>query len=216
MKKISGPALSAVVDDDINFYPAKFKNLYRHWMENIKDWCISRQLWWGQRIPAWYDADGRFVVAKTEDDAKKEFAEKYGEASIAIGALRQDEDCLDTWFSSWLWPFEVFDGLSKPNNPDVNYYYPTNTLVTAPEIIFFWVARMIMAGFEYKKEKPFSDVYFTGIVRDKIGRKMSKQLGNSPDLLQMIQIVPRHRLDNCAERHGAALGMCHGPGHVVG
>ncbi len=183
MKKISGPALKAVVDDDINFYPAKFKNLYRHWMENIKDWCISRQLWWGQRIPAWYDTEGRFVVAKTQEEAKKEFASQFG---VSNPTLKQDEDCLDTWFSSWLWPFEVFDGLSKPNNPDVNYYYPTNTLVTAPEIIFFWVARMIMAGFEYKKEKPFSDVYFTGIVRDKIGRKMSKQLGNSPDLLQMI------------------------------
>lgn len=187
MKKISGPALKAVMDNDISFYPAKFKNLYRHWMENIKDWCISRQLWWGQRIPAWYDTEGRFVVAATEDEAKKEFAKQFGvNIPIAIGTLKQDEDCLDTWFSSWLWPFEVFDGLSKPNNPDVNYYYPTNTLVTAPEIIFFWVARMIMAGFEYKKEKPFSDVYFTGIVRDKIGRKMSKQLGNSPDLLQMI------------------------------
>jgi len=184
MKKISGPALKAVADDDINFYPAKFKNLYRHWMENIKDWCISRQLWWGQRIPAWYDGEGRFVVAATEADAKKEFATQFG---VSNPTLKQDEDCLDTWFSSWLWPFEVFDGLSKPDNPDVNYYYPTNTLVTAPEIIFFWVARMIMAGFEYKKEKPFSDVYFTGIVRDKIGRKMSKQLGNSPDLLQMIE-----------------------------
>jgi valyl-tRNA synthetase len=187
MKKIYGPALNAVVDEEINFYPAKFKNLYRHWMENIKDWCISRQLWWGQRIPAWYDAEGRFVVAATEEEANKIFTQQYNITTpIAIGALRQDEDCLDTWFSSWLWPFEVFDGLSKPNNPDVNYYYPTNTLVTAPEIIFFWVARMIMAGFEYKNEKPFRDVYFTGIVRDKIGRKMSKQLGNSPDLLQMI------------------------------
>jgi valyl-tRNA synthetase len=183
MKKIAGPALKAMEEEDINFYPAKFKNLYRHWMENIKDWCISRQLWWGQRIPAWYDADGKFVVAVTEADARKEFASQFG---ISNPTLKQDEDCLDTWFSSWLWPFEVFDGLSRPNNPDVNYYYPTNTLVTAPEIIFFWVARMIMAGFEYKKEKPFSDVYFTGIVRDKIGRKMSKQLGNSPDLLQMI------------------------------
>ncbi|MEO8405159.1 MAG: valine--tRNA ligase [Chitinophagaceae bacterium] len=183
MKKISGPALSSVVDEEIKFYPAKFKNLYRHWMENIKDWCISRQLWWGHRIPAWYDTEGRFAVARTEEEAKEIFNKQY---AISNAQLKQDEDCLDTWFSSWLWPFEVFKGYSNPNNPEVNYYYPTNTLVTAPEIIFFWVARMIMAGYEYKGEKPFSDVYFTGIVRDKIGRKMSKQLGNSPDLLEMI------------------------------
>ena len=183
MKKIYGPALKAVETDEIKFYPAKFKNLYRHWMENIKDWCISRQLWWGQRIPAWYDAEGRFVVAEDEGSAKKMFQDQY---SIPDAKLTQDEDCLDTWFSSWLWPFEVFKGYSNPGNADVKYYYPTNTLVTAPEIIFFWVARMIMAGFEYKHEKPFSEVYFTGIVRDKIGRKMSKQLGNSPDLLEMI------------------------------
>ena len=183
MKKISDPALNAVVTDEIKFYPAKFKNLYRHWMENIKDWCISRQLWWGHRIPAWYDAEGRFVVAATEDEAKKMFNAQF---SVPNAQLKQDEDCLDTWFSSWLWPFEVFKGYSNPDNADVKYYYPTNTLVTAPEIIFFWVARMIMAGFEYKGEKPFSEVYFTGIVRDKIGRKMSKQLGNSPDLLEMI------------------------------
>ena len=184
MKKISGPALNAVVDDEIKFYPSKFKNLYRHWMENIKDWCISRQLWWGHRIPAWYDADGRFVVAPDEEKAKEIFNNQY---SILNAKLKQDEDCLDTWFSSWLWPFEVFKGYSHPNNKEVNYYYPTNTLVTAPEIIFFWVARMIMAGFEYKKEKPFIEVYFSGIVRDKQGRKMSKQLGNSPDLLEMIE-----------------------------
>ncbi len=183
MKKIYGPALKAVETDEIKFYPAKFKNLYRHWMENIKDWCISRQLWWGQRIPAWYDAEGRFVVAEDEASAKKMFQTQF---SIPDAQLTQDEDCLDTWFSSWLWPFEVFKGYSDPGNADVKYYYPTNTLVTAPEIIFFWVARMIMAGFEYKNEKPFSEVYFTGIVRDKIGRKMSKQLGNSPDLLEMI------------------------------
>ena len=183
MKKIYGPAFKTVMDDEIKFYPAKFKNLYRHWMENIKDWCISRQLWWGQRIPAWYDAEGRFVVADTEAKAKEMFNAEF---SIADAQLKQDEDCLDTWFSSWLWPFEVFKGYSNPDNEDVKYYYPTNTLVTAPEIIFFWVARMIMAGFEYKQQKPFSEVYFTGIVRDKIGRKMSKQLGNSPDLLQMI------------------------------
>ncbi|MGB5027148.1 MAG: valine--tRNA ligase, partial [Chitinophagaceae bacterium] len=183
MKKISGPALSAVMDDDVKFYPSKFKNLYRHWMENIKDWCISRQLWWGHRIPAWYDNDGRFVVAATEQEAKELFSTKYG---VNNAVLKQDEDCLDTWFSSWLWPFEVFKGYSNPDNKDVNYYYPTNTLVTAPEIIFFWVARMIMAGYEYKGQKPFSEVYFTGIVRDKQGRKMSKSLGNSPDLLEMI------------------------------
>jgi len=183
MKKISDPALKAVLDEDIKFYPAKFKNLYRHWMENIKDWCISRQLWWGHRIPAWYDDAGRFVVAATEKQAKETY---YKQFAISNAQLKQDEDCLDTWFSSWLWPFEVFKGYSKPGNTDIKYYYPTNTLVTAPEIIFFWVARMIMAGFEYKHEKPFSDVYFTGIVRDKIGRKMSKQLGNSPDLLEMI------------------------------
>ncbi|MFC0773114.1 valine--tRNA ligase [Terrimonas alba] len=183
MKKIYGPALKAVMDDEIKFYPSKFKNLYRHWMENIKDWCISRQLWWGHRIPAWYDAEGRFVVAETEEKAKEMFNAQF---SISNAVLKQDQDCLDTWFSSWLWPFEVFKGYSNPDNEEVKYYYPTNTLVTAPEIIFFWVARMIMAGYEYKKEKPFSEVYFTGIVRDKIGRKMSKQLGNSPDLLEMI------------------------------
>ncbi len=183
MKKIYGPALKAVVDDEIKFYPSKFKNLYRHWMENIKDWCISRQLWWGHQIPAWYDAEGRFVVAQDEATAKEMFRAQY---SISNPQLKQDEDCLDTWFSSWLWPFEVFKGYSDPGNSDIKYYYPTNSLVTAPEIIFFWVARMIMAGFEYMHEKPFSEVYFTGIVRDKIGRKMSKQLGNSPDLLEMI------------------------------
>ena len=183
MKKISGPALSAVMEDDVKFYPSKFKNLYRHWMENIKDWCISRQLWWGHRIPAWYDNEGRFVVAATEQEAKELFSTKYG---VNNAVLKQDEDCLDTWFSSWLWPFEVFKGYSNPDNKDVNYYYPTNTLVTAPEIIFFWVARMIMAGYEYKGQKPFNEVYFTGIVRDKQGRKMSKSLGNSPDLLEMI------------------------------
>jgi valyl-tRNA synthetase len=189
MKKISGPALNAVVDENdkenkIDFHPAKFKNLYRHWMENIRDWCISRQLWWGQRIPAWYAPDGSFAVAATKEEALEQFKSKN--SKVKIEEITQDEDVLDTWFSSWLWPFEVFKGYSKPDNKEVNYYYPTQTLVTAPEIIFFWVARMMMAGFEYMHQKPFSDVYFTGIVRDKLGRKMSKQLGNSPDLLQMI------------------------------
>ena len=191
MKKIYGPAFKAVMparagtdgEGEIKFYPAKFKNLYRHWMENIKDWCISRQLWWGQRIPAWYDAEGRFVVAENEEKAKEMFNAQF---SIPNAQLTQDEDCLDTWFSSWLWPFEVFKGYSNPGNEEVKYYYPTNTLVTAPEIIFFWVARMIMAGYEYKGEKPFNEVYFTGLVRDKQGRKMSKSLGNSPDLLELI------------------------------
>ncbi|MEY4867512.1 MAG: hypothetical protein RIT36_411, partial [Bacteroidota bacterium] len=186
MKKISSPALIAVQEGEINFHPAKFKNLYRHWMENIKDWCISRQLWWGHQIPAWYDAEGRFIVAMDEEDAKQKFSATYG---IDNPQLKQDEDCLDTWFSSWLWPFEVFKGISNPGNKDVAYYYPTNTLVTAPEIIFFWVARMVMAGYEYMGQKPFKDVYFTGIVRDLQGRKMSKQLGNSPDLLEMIDDI---------------------------
>ncbi len=197
MKKIYSPALKAVMDEEIKFYPPKFKNLYRHWMENIKDWCISRQLWWGHRIPAWYAPDGSFAVAATKEEAFQKLnserakvnvqsANSIDHSPLTIEDITQDEDCLDTWFSSWLWPFEVFKGYSNPGNDEIKYYYPTNTLVTAPEIIFFWVARMIMAGFEYKKEKPFSEVYFTGIVRDKIGRKMSKQLGNSPDLLEMI------------------------------
>ena len=186
MKKIAGPALSAVQDGEINFHPAKFKNLYRHWMENIKDWCISRQLWWGHQIPAWYDNEGRFVVAMNEKEAIEKFSAAF---NVSNPQLKQDEDCLDTWFSSWLWPFEVFKGISNPGNKDVSYYYPTQSLVTAPEIIFFWVARMIMAGYEYMGKKPFSDVYFTGIVRDTQGRKMSKQLGNSPDLLEMIDDI---------------------------
>lgn len=185
MKKICGPALDAVMQDEIRFHPAKFKNLYRHWMEGIKDWCISRQLWWGHRIPAWYDKEGRFVVAADEKEAGVRYKEQFG---TEVPALHQDEDCLDTWFSSWLWPFEVFKGYSQPGNADIRYYYPTNTLVTAPEIIFFWVARMIMAGFEYQQQLPFREVYFTGIVRDKQGRKMSKSLGNSPDLLEMIDV----------------------------
>ncbi|MDP1811940.1 MAG: valine--tRNA ligase [Sediminibacterium sp.] len=184
MKNISEPALRAVMSEEINFHPAKFKNLYRHWMENIKDWCISRQLWWGHRIPAYYSPDGNFAVAATKEEAFQQL--KSHDSSLTIDDIRQDDDCLDTWFSSWLWPFEVFKGLSDPGNAEIKYYYPTNTLVTAPEIIFFWVARMIMAGFEYMDEKPFKDVYFTGIVRDKQGRKMSKSLGNSPDLLGLI------------------------------
>ena len=188
MKEISKPALNAVMNGEIAFIPPKFKNLYRHWMENVKDWCISRQLWWGHRIPAWYDEEGNYVVAETKDDAIEQFKihpAKSG-TKFKIENIRQDEDCLDTWFSSWLWPFEVFKGLSDPGNTDVKYYYPTTTLVTAPEIIFFWVARMIIAGEEYMKEIPFKQVYFTGIVRDKQGRKMSKSLGNSPDLLELI------------------------------
>jgi valyl-tRNA synthetase len=183
MKKISGPALKAVMEEEVRFYPSKFKNLYRHWMENIKDWCISRQLWWGHQIPAWYDEQGRMVVAENLEEAKEKFQKEFG---VTNASLKQDEDCLDTWFSSWLWPFEVFGGYSNPGNEEVKYYYPTNTLVTAPEIIFFWVARMIMAGYEYQGKAPFREVYFTGIVRDKQGRKMSKSLGNSPDLLALI------------------------------
>ena len=187
MKKISSPALNSVLDDEIKFYPAKFKNLYRHWMEGIKDWCISRQLWWGHQIPAWYDKEGNVYVAQNKEEAIKYWSEKNTGQSFTEATLTQDEDCLDTWFSSWLWPFEVFNGYSDPGNKEVKYYYPTNTLVTAPEIIFFWVARMIMAGHEYMGKKPFNEVYFTGIVRDKQGRKMSKSLGNSPDLLGLIE-----------------------------
>lgn len=184
MKQLSEPALEAVMGGEIAFIPEKFKNLYRHWMENVKDWCISRQLWWGHRIPAWYDERGNYVVAANEQEAVKAYQEKYKPQGAVI--LTQDEDCLDTWFSSWLWPFEVFKGYSNPGNADIQYYYPTATLVTAPEIIFFWVARMIVAGKEYMQQIPFKQVYFTGIVRDKQGRKMSKQLGNSPDLLELI------------------------------
>ncbi len=180
MKQLAEPALEAVMSDEIQFHPAKFKNVYRHWMDNIKDWCISRQLWWGHRIPAWYDAEGNVYVAENEAAVNVKYPETKGKT------LTQDADCLDTWFSSWLWPIEVFKGMSNPNNAEINYYYPTSTLVTAPEIIFFWVARMIMAGEEYMGKIPFKDVYFTGIVRDKQGRKMSKSLGNSPDLLGLI------------------------------
>jgi valyl-tRNA synthetase len=200
MKKISGPALEVVLNEDIQFYPSKFKNLYRHWMENIKDWCISRQLWWGHRIPAWYDQNGNVYVAASLEEAKQKAQQELLKANPGVEPaalsieLFQDEDCLDTWFSSWLWPFEVFKGYSNPGNKDIQYYYPTNTLVTAPEIIFFWVARMIMAGMEYQQQIPFKEVYFTGIVRDKQGRKMSKSLGNSPDLLELID---RYGADAC-------------------
>lgn len=184
MEDLAQPALAAVEENEIAFYPAKYKNLYRHWMENIRDWCISRQLWWGQRIPAWYDNKGNIYVAENEEKAREQFFRKNPNATVV--SLRQEEDVLDTWFSSWLWPMEVFNWNEKPDNQDLNYYYPTTTLVTAPEIIFFWVARMIMAGYEFTGKKPFEQVYFTGIVRDKQGRKMSKSLGNSPDLLALI------------------------------
>ena len=187
MKELSAPALENVMNGNIAFHPDKFKNTYRHWMENIKDWCISRQLWWGHRIPAWYYGDGSddFVVAKTVEDAIAAASLK-ARREISISDLKQDEDVLDTWFSSWLWPISVFDGLTNPNNKEINYYYPTNDLVTAPEIMFFWVARMIIAGYEYMDEIPFKNVYYTGIVRDKLGRKMSKSLGNSPDPIDLI------------------------------
>ena len=187
MDTMAKPALDAVLNNDIEFYPGKFKNLYRHWMENIKDWCISRQLSWGHRIPAWYDKEGTIYVAETADAAHAQYREAKPMLAAQHPELRQDEDVLDTWFSSWLWPLEVFNWDADATNKDLSYYYPTQTLVTAPEIIFFWVARMIMAGYEYTGKKPFSKVYFTGIVRDKQGRKMSKSLGNSPDLLQLIE-----------------------------
>ncbi len=185
MKDLAKPALEAVENDVIKFYPPKYKNVYRHWMENIKDWCISRQLWWGHQIPAYYLPKGGFVVAETKEEAYQK-ALKIVDYPLTIDDLQQDEDVLDTWFSSWLWPISVFDGILHPDNKDINYYYPTNDLVTGPDIIFFWVARMIMAGYEFRNEKCFENVYFTGIVRDKAGRKMSKQLGNSPDPIELI------------------------------
>ena len=186
MDRLTVPALNAVMDDDIKFFPPKFKNTYRHWMTDTKDWCISRQLWWGHNIPAWYLPEGGYVVAETEDEALKLAREKSDNDNLQLSDLRRDEDCLDTWFSSWLWPITLFDGILNPDNEEIKYYYPTTDLVTGPDIIFFWVARMIIAGYEYINDMPFKNVYFTGIVRDKIGRKMSKQLGNSPDPLDLI------------------------------
>ncbi len=187
MEHLAQIALEPVMKDEIRFHPAKFKNAYRHWMENIKDWCISRQLWWGHRIPAWYLPEGGYVVAQNEEEALRLAREKSGNTALQLSDLRQDEDCLDTWFSSWLWPISLFDGINNPGNPEINYYYPTVDLVTAPDIIFFWVARMIMAGYEYEGKMPFRNVYFTGLVRDKQGRKMSKSLGNSPNPLDLIE-----------------------------
>ncbi|MDO5665779.1 MAG: valine--tRNA ligase [Bacteroidia bacterium] len=197
MEDIAKPALDAVESDTIKFHPAKYKNTYRHWMENIKDWCISRQLWWGHQIPAYYLPKGGFVVGETKEIAYEK-ALKMVDYPISLDDLRQDEDCLDTWFSSWLWPISVFDGINNPDNDEINYYYPTNDLVTGPDIIFFWVARMIMAGYEYRNMSCFHNVYFTGIVRDIQGRKMSKQLGNSPDPIELMQ---KHGAD------GVRMGM---------
>ena len=186
MEHLADIALKPVLDGDIKFYPAKYVNLYRHWLENIKDWCISRQLWWGHQIPAYYLPEGGFVVAETPEEALKLAIEKTGNKNLTLKDLRQDDDALDTWFSSWLWPLSLFNGILDPDNAEFKYYYPTNDLITAPDIIFFWVARMIMAGEEYQGEVPFKNVYFTGIVRDKLGRKMSKSLGNSPDPIELI------------------------------
>ncbi len=186
MQHFADMALPPVMNDELKFYPAKYKNTYRNWLENIKDWCISRQLWWGHRIPAYYLPEGGFVVAETPEKALELAKEKTGNQNLKVEDLRQDDDCLDTWFSSWLWPISLFDGINNPGNEEIKYYYPTSDLVTGPDIIFFWVARMIMAGYEYMGDMPFRNVYFTGIVRDKIGRKMSKSLGNSPDPLDLI------------------------------
>ena len=187
MQHFADMALPPVMNDELKFYPAKYKNTYRNWLENIKDWCISRQLWWGHRIPAYYLPKGGFVVAETPEQALELAKEKTGDANLKMEDLRQEDDCLDTWFSSWLWPISLFDGINNPGNEEIKYYYPTADLVTGPDIIFFWVARMIMAGYEYMGDMPFRNVYFTGIVRDKIGRKMSKSLGNSPDPLELIE-----------------------------
>lgn len=186
MQHFADMALPPVMNDELKFYPAKYKNTYRNWLENIKDWCISRQLWWGHRIPAYFLPKGGFVVAETPEEALRLAIEKTGDSNLKQEDLRQDDDCLDTWFSSWLWPISLFDGINNPGNEEIKYYYPTSDLVTGPDIIFFWVARMIMAGYEYMGDMPFRNVYFTGIVRDKLGRKMSKSLGNSPDPLDLI------------------------------
>ena len=187
MEDLVKPAIENVLNNNIRFYPPKFKNSYRHWMENIKDWCISRQLWWGHRIPVYYLGDGSYVCAETEQEALKLVRQQAGNPNLKVTDLRQDEDVLDTWFSSWLWPISVFDGIRKPENPDIKYYYPTSDLVTAPDIIFFWVARMIISGYEYRNNYPYKNVYFTGMVRDAKRRKMSKSLGNSPDPLELIR-----------------------------
>lgn len=204
MAELAKPALDAVVNGDVRIHPGdRFLATYKYWMENVKDWCISRQLWWGQRIPAFYAPDGSFEVAETAELALKQFRNSKSQdpnSKLEISDLKQDEDVLDTWFSSWLWPTEVFNGITQPGNPEIKYYYPTSVLVTGQDIIFFWVARMIMAGLEYHHEKPFSDVYFTGMVRDKLGRKMSKSLGNSPDLLELI-----HRFGADAVRFGIMI-----------
>jgi valyl-tRNA synthetase len=187
MDEMAKPALNYVLNDEVKLIPEKFINTYRHWMENVKDWCISRQLWWGQQIPAYYLPNGEIIIAKTKEEALEQAKLTTQNSQLTTDDLRQDEDVVDTWFSSWLWPISVFDGFKDPNNADINYYYPTNDLVTAPEILFFWVARMIMAGHEFKGQAPFKNVYLTGIVRDKLGRKMSKSLGNSPDPLDLIE-----------------------------
>lgn len=187
MDEMARPALDVVMNDEIKFYPDKFKNTYSHWMENVKDWCISRQLWWGHRIPAYYLPNKEFVVAKTKEAALEMAQQKFPDLNLTINDLQQDEDVLDTWFSSWLWPISVFDGMNHPDNEEIKYYYPTSALITAPDIIFFWVARMIMAGLEWRKEVPFKHVYFTGTVRDKLRRKMSKSLGNSPDPIMLME-----------------------------
>lgn len=188
MEDLVKPAYEEVMNDNIKLIPSKFKNTYRHWMENVRDWCISRQLWWGQRIPAYYLPNGEFVVATTDEEALQLAKEKLGDDNITLVNLKQEEDVLDTWFSSWLWPISVFDGFKDPDNEDFKYYYPTNDLVTGPDILFFWVARMIIAGYEFKGQKPFNNVYLTGIVRDSQGRKMSKSLGNSPDPLELMKV----------------------------
>ena len=198
MQHFADMALPPVMNDELKFYPPKYKNTYKNWLENIKDWCISRQLWWGHRIPAYFLPEGGYVVAETPEEALRLAIEKTGNQALTAADLRQDEDCLDTWFSSWLWPISLFNGINHPGNEEINYYYPTNDLVTGPDIIFFWVARMIMAGYEYLGDMPFRHVYFTGIVRDKLGRKMSKSLGNSPD---PIDLIDRYGAD------GVRMGM---------